>query len=182
MSDPRDFHEDLGDSQKDSTQPFWDEIYIKAFPERAGLRINSDIALQRQGVDRIVILQNGEHVYIEEKVRNKAYPDILLEQKSCVETNSPGWIERRDMLTDWLAYTIKPTSTCYLIPFRQLQRGYETNIAEWVKTYPPRIAKTWRGDGYYRTESIAIPRPILFKAAVGVSAIIAVTFTPTVKT
>ena len=178
MRDPRDFQKDLAESQSDSQLPFWDEVYRKAFPEKAGLQINHDLSLQRRGVDRIVILQNGERVFVEEKVRYRPYPDILLERKSCVETNSPGWIERSGMRSDWLAYAVKPACTCYLIPFQQLQRGYHANIGEWSKTYPPRIASTSRGNGYYRTASIAIPRSVLFQAAVGVSAIIAVTFTP----
>ena len=77
MRDPRDFQKDLAESQSDSQLPFLDEVYRKAFPEKAGLQINHDLSLQRRGVDRIVILQNGERVFVEEKVRYPPRTEIV---------------------------------------------------------------------------------------------------------
>jgi hypothetical protein len=48
---------------------------------------------QRQGIDRVIHLANGQTIYIDEKKRASVYPDILLEYISVDKTGALGMID-----------------------------------------------------------------------------------------
>ena len=80
MSVIHNFEESLRRSHEAEDEPFWEECYRAFFPDFA-VMVNHrrDGWWQRLGIDRTVVLQNSKNYKIDEKVRWKSYPDILLE-------------------------------------------------------------------------------------------------------
>ncbi len=147
-------------------EPFWESVYRKAFPNLLRTELCSDLELQLHGIDRILHLSNGHVLYVDEKKREKDYPDILLEYQSS-ETR-PGWIEK-DGAIDYLAYAFIPTRRCYLFPWAMLRRAWLAYGEEWKAEYQRVPAR----NETYTTWSIAIPIPVL-RSAVSLAAIIQV--------
>ena len=75
-----DFRERLSWSEEASTEPFWNAVYHKAFPNLVNhMQCIGDTVSQRMGIDRVLFLTNGKTLYVDEKKRQREYNDILLE-------------------------------------------------------------------------------------------------------
>lgn len=162
-----DFRTSLRYSEAASDEPFWDEIYRKAFPNLVNHMLASgDTQSQRQGTDRVIILANNVVLKIDEKKRTEVYNDILLEYISVDTTGAPGWIEK-DLAIDYLAYAFMPTKRVYLYPWIMLRRAWIHYKFEWLKDYKP-VKAVNRG---YNTFSLPVPIEVL-KNAVSLASVI----------
>jgi hypothetical protein len=154
-----DFNERLQFSLEASCEPFWEAVYNKAFPTMTDLKTIDDLSKQRLGIDRVVFLENGKEIYIDEKKREKVYSDILLEYISVDTTGAPGWMEK-DLAIDYIAYAFMPTQRVYLFPWDFLKRAWDHYKEKWLADYE-------HIPGYnsnYTTWSVAVPISILQKA------------------
>ena len=156
-----DFKECYDIAESGKLEPFWDATYKFAFPNmtnqmkgRSG-KCNS----QNSGVDRIIYLENGKTVTVEEKVRTTSYPDIAIEYVSNDTTNSPGWIEK-DLSVDYLAYAFLPIKTVYLFDWRMLKLTWKRNKDAWLSKYFIAHAQ----NEYYTTLSVCIPIDTLLES------------------
>lgn len=155
-----DFRERLAFSEAASSEPFWDAVYRKAFPNLVNhMQTLGPTASQRSGVDRVLHLANGRTLYIDEKKREKEYPDILLEYVSNDRSGAPGWIEK-DLAIDYLAYAFMPSQRCYLYPWLLLRRAWLNYGKQWKADY----RKVKAQNDTYATWSVAVPIPELRKA------------------
>ena len=155
------FNPQLVYSEDASCEPFWDRIYHKAFPNLVNhMLCRGDVKSQRMGIDRVILLSNGQILYIDEKKRRKDRDDILLEYISADTTHAPGWIEK-DLAIDYLAYAFMESQRVYLFPWLMLRRAWGNYKTAWINKYKPPIIAQSRG---YQTISVAIPIMILKKA------------------
>ncbi len=154
------FQSKLNLSHKFENAPWWEQVYRKAFFGFDGMHsVRQDGWAQRAGIDRQVFLKSGKIIEIDEKVRTKVYPDILLERWSDKERKIPGWVQK-DLKCDYIAYAFIPSKTCYLLPFPQLRKAWIDNGKEWIEIYGTREAKN---EGWV-TESVPVPIDILLVA------------------
>lgn len=151
-----DFKERLEYSLKSSEESFWKAIYQKAFPEIVRCEICTDMTAQQLGVDRLIYLINGNVIRIDEKKREKDYPDILLEYISVDNANKPGWMEK-DLAIDYLAYAFMPSQRVYLLPWLLLRRAWISFGEQWKKKYPIISAQ----NNTYKTYSVAVPIKVI---------------------
>ena len=144
-------------SQEQADAPWWIDVYREAFPDLAStVCVRNDGWAQRGGIDRVITLNSGKTLTVDEKVRDKDYPDILLEYWSSKEHKTPGWVAK-DLACDFIAYAFIPSATCYLLPFQTLRRAWRKHHKEWVNTYYKAEAKN-KG---YTTISVCVPIEIL---------------------
>ena len=129
MTVTHNFWESLEWSHGQEDQPFWLEVYAKAFPTMVGCHSNrKDGWAQRGGIDRTILLEDGTVVTVDEKVRAEKWPDILIEHWSDVARRTPGWGHRDKALTcDYIAYAMIPSQVCYLLPYQVLLRAINLN-------------------------------------------------------
>jgi len=160
QSPVHDFKERLQWSESQSDEPFWDAVYRKAFPNLVNHMVcPGNTTSQRMGIDRIIMLANGKSISIDEKKREKDYPDICLEYISIDTTRAPGWIEK-DLAIDYLAYAFMPSKRCYLFPWPQLRRAWQQFGEEWKSKYfNPKAPNNG-----YQTISVAVPIDIWQRA------------------
>lgn len=164
------FKESLAKSHAYEDAPWWHEVYSQAFAGMAAMvNTRDDGWAQRAGIDRVVTLKSGRTFTIDEKVREKDWPDVLLERWSDTKRQTPGWIQK-PLAIDYMAYAFIPSRTCLLFPFQLLQRAWRKNGREWID-----LAEQDSG-GYrvvnaenegWTTQSIAVPREDLFSAING---------------
>lgn len=122
---------------------------------------NKDKFLQKAGVD-VIIKKGSKEIHIEEKIRQKYYPDILLEYLSNKEKLIKGWIEK-ELSTDWLSYVCIQNKKVSLFPWPLLQLAWQRNRETWKSIY--RIVEAYNYDGNhgYTTVSVAVPRSVIEK-------------------
>lgn len=157
-----DFREDLEFSHSADILPMWETIYNEAFPDNLGIFNNrGDGELQRNGIDRTIVLPGGKAIYVDEKVRRVDYKkgDIFIEFVSNDKRNSPGWAEKR-LFCDYIAYAIIPTKVCYLLPVPQMQAVWKRNKDAWIKRYGVARAK----NETYTTLGCPVPVGVLYPA------------------
>ena len=155
-----DFQEQLRYSEAMSHESFWQKIYEKAFPNMvSNMLASGDVKSQRMGIDRVVLLNNGKSLYIDEKKRRKDYDDILLEHISISTTGAPGWMEK-NLAIDYLAYAFMPSQRVYLFPWPILRRAWLYYKDQWIDNYN-RVPAINNG---YETISVAVPIAVLLNA------------------
>ena len=155
-----DFNERLRFSEQAGHEDFWESVYRKAFPNMVNhMPCPGDTASQRMGIDRVLLLANGQTIRIDEKKREREYNDILLEYISVDTNNTPGWIEK-DLAIDYLAYAFIQSKRCYLFPWHILRKAWIENKTRWMQAYKHVVAK----NSTYKTLSLAIPINTLFCA------------------
>lgn len=154
-----DFHKCLAFSEQAQLEPFWEQVYRKAFPTMHHWEYCKDLYWQLKGVDRTIYLNNGHQYHIDEKIREKVWPDILLEHTSNNVKKSPGWMEK-DLNLDFFAYAFLPIKTVYLFSWPLLRTAWIAHRDEWKSIYKM-IASD---NGWYYTYSVAIPIPVLLQA------------------
>lgn len=154
------FQEDLEFSHNMSDAPWWEEVYRRAFPGfQAMTCVRKDGWAQRGGIDRVVVLSSGKVLNVDEKVRRKAYPDILLERYSDADRKTPGWVQK-NLATDFIAYARVPTQQCVLLPFIPLRRAWISCGRDWIARY----GTLFSDNENYRTESVPVPDQVLMEA------------------
>lgn len=115
--------------------PWWESAYRAAFPDlEAAVPMRGDGWGQRGGIDRLLTLRSGKTIAIDEKVRDRDWPDFCLEFWSDYSRRMPGWVAQ-DLACDYIAYAFVPSGRCYLLPFQDLRRAWRQNGAEWVARY-----------------------------------------------
>jgi hypothetical protein len=155
-----DFGEKLAMSHAHQDAAWWKEIYWQAFGRdviMANVRNNG--WAQQAGIDRVLTLKSGKVVTVDEKVREKHWPDILLERWSDERRRIPGWVQK-NLACDFLAYAFIPSGVCYLFPFLTLRRCWRLNGRNWCEAYKPVRAQN---NGYV-TVSVAVPTTVLLNA------------------
>ena len=155
------FNECLEFAESGKLEPFWNDVYKKAFPNMTNhMRGKKELCeSQIAGVDRIIYLENRKTITIDEKVRAKDYTDIALEFISNDTKDSPGWMEK-NLSIDYLAYAFLPSKTAYLFDWVMLKRTWDYYKEKWKKTYF--IAKA-PNEGYM-THSVCVPIDVLMGA------------------
>lgn len=154
------FEESLARSHAQADAQWWNEVYRRAWPSLVtSASIRDDGFAQRGGIDRIVVLNSGRQITIDEKVREQDWPDVLLEQWSDEQRKKPGWIQK-PLACEYIAYAYIPSRTCLLFPTLTLQRAWRLHGRDWISKYPTVRA---RNSGYV-TASVPVPRKVLFDA------------------
>ncbi|MGL6196674.1 MAG: hypothetical protein ACRC2T_17820 [Thermoguttaceae bacterium] len=155
-----DFHKSLARSETIADEAWWEDVYRTAFPYFTSMeRVIGDCPEQHNGIDRIIHLQNGGTVMVDEKVRHTDYDDVLIETYSSLERKTLGWA-CKPLHCDYIAYAFLPSRRCYLFPFQQLQKALQTNWRAWYRGCKRVQAK----NNCYTTESLAVPIDVLQKA------------------
>lgn len=153
------FAESLAKSHAAEDLAIWGEVYKKAFPTmQEMINHRQDGDHQRQGIDRSIILRNSKQITVDEKVRFKAYDDILLEVWSDKKRRVPGWVAK-DLLCDYIAYAVAPLGICYLLPVPQLRVAWQKNGERWWReNFKPEA-----DNGRWVTQSVVVPAKELMK-------------------
>lgn len=160
MSAIHNFQEQLAFSEAQSDLPMWKQVYQKAFPSMINMScIRKDGWGQRSGIDRVLTLECGKTLLVDEKVRKKDWPDFALEYWSNKEREVRGWVAK-DLACDYIAYAFLPSKKCYLLPFQQLRTAWRKHHQEWVDNYKRVDA---RNEGY-TTRSVGVPIDVVLSA------------------
>lgn len=125
------------------------------------MSVRDDGWAQRGGIDRVLTLACGRTYTVDEKVRVREWPDILLEQWSDEARQVPGWIQK-PLACDFIAYAFAPSHRCYLLPVVPLQRAWRLYGKQWIESFGQRRA----GNQGYVTTSVPIPVDTLLRAMV----------------
>jgi len=157
-----DFKLDLAYSLEERDNEIFDNFYRRLFPTLINIRFISDLAVQKQGIDKILILKDGREITVDEKKRRKDYGDILLELWSVTEAGKLGWLYTCQ--AEYVVYAIMPSRKAYLLPVILLKRAWYNHENEWKLSYPIKLAPNpWRNP-IYHTTNIHIPPKILLGA------------------
>ena len=154
------FKKDLAFSEEAGHAPFWAAVYKKAFPNMVStMEGQGDFQSQRMGIDRVVLLSNGQTIKIDEKKRRKDYGDFCLEYLSNDRTKALGWMEK-DLAIDYLAYAFMPSARCYLLPWPMLRRAWLHYRNDWMRMYQPHVKA---GNPGYDTWSVPVPIKVVLQ-------------------
>ena len=158
MNGKNDFSTDLEYSLENNSDEEIDGKYYKAFPHLIRIEKVIDKERQMQGIDKILIFENGHRINVDEKKRRKDYGDILLEEYSDYDKKKIGWLGR-EKHTDYITYIVEPSKKIYFLPFILLQKVWRENYMDWVTTYGRKFAQ----NEFYRTSNIAVPTIVLLE-------------------
>lgn len=180
-----DFTERLAYSVKCSDEPFWEAIYRVAFPSFDCMKdCSNDMDLQRKGIDRKIRLTTGQVLKVDEKKREKPYPDILLEYESKgPNVQFPGWIEK-DLCLDYFAYAIMPRRCAYVLDWHLMRRAWVRFGDQWKESARVRAEGMRIVEGKnarYTTYNVALPVDTLLKGMSLASVVYSEHFYPAVK-
>lgn len=129
------------------------------------MRLSDNLKDQKAGIDRIVELNSGKLILIDEKVRQYFYNDILLEIWSSYEDKIKGWAIK-DLHTDYIAYAFASVKKCFMIPFQTLRRALKINGNKWLykaKNNLDNFHLVKSKNLTYTTISICVPTNILLE-------------------
>lgn len=165
MAVQHDFKKSLTRSQADALKPMWRTIYMGYFPDFEDMSVPvTDLDWQRKGVDRVVHLQGGVKVFIDEKLRPETWTDVFLEKWSSIEDKTPGWVNK-SLHCDFIAYAFEDSKNCFMLPFQQLRRVWVLHGPEWEQRYGTKWVKNYRRDGStYNTVGVPVPIGVLMQA------------------
>lgn len=153
------FEDDIGFSQDEILNDVINAFYERKFPHLDRIENVEDSRMQRDGIDKKLILKNGKEIWIDEKWRRKDYGDFLLEEYSNKQKQIVGWLGRKKK-TDYIVYIIIPSKKVYFLPFLFLQIAWKKNYRLWKKSYKTKLAEN---EGY-TTTNLAIPKDVLLEA------------------
>ena len=158
-----DFKASLARSHAYADAPWWLEVYQQAFPSMIGCHdVRKDGWHQRAGIDRVIVLASSKQILVDEKVRERDWPDVLLEVWSDLAAGQRGWVAK-DLACDFIAYAFAPSRRCLLLPFHMLRSAWATNRREWVSRYGYKDAD----NGHYTTRNVPVPEAVLMQALTG---------------
>ena len=154
-----DFHKQLEVSI--SNEKILDPIYNTYFQNISGIskieRVTS-MPRQRAGVDTIVTLNSGEHIVIQEKIRDRKFTgDFLIEYCSVYKNgmcDKHGWIYTID--SDYLFTVYKPSNIVIIYPVVQLKLAWKNNKERWIQKCN-RFSETCSWHGKYKTYFSIVP-------------------------
>lgn len=167
MGEVHDFRAQLRFSQQSSCEGFWDAVYRKAFPDMEWHRACIENTTgQRLGIDRLVYLQSGRVLSVDEKKRRVFRSDIALETISNSTSRSLGWMNK-DLQIDFLAYAFMDRRLVYLFPWPMLRRAWLHYRKRWAEM-ATRKAKGFRWikahNHGYDTICLCVPIRVLLRA------------------
>lgn len=166
-SPPHNFADSLAKSHAQADAPWWGIVYRNAFPDFVSMVcVRKDGWAQRGGIDRVITLESGKTITVDEKVRDGDWPDILWEYWSNHGKRVRGWCAKA-LACDYIAYAFIPTQVCYLLPALQIRRAWRMYGREWVgkgETGTDGFCIVdARNDGYV-TRSVAVPIEVTLSA------------------
>jgi hypothetical protein len=151
------FSDQLGDSYDVEMNNLLNTFYKKFFQNIKDIIVHDhnfstgdqkvkDKALQKQGIDKTIILENNKKIFIEEKFREYKFwdirfKDILLEYISIDNKDIPGWIYTSK--SDYIVIVFKgleyDESELYIFPFKKIKKWVFDN-PDIFRKYPNIIA------------------------------------------
>lgn len=141
-----DFNEDLAYSFSGDINNF----YRRIFPVKKIEEV-TDRQVQYRGIDKILYLEGGKELKIEEKRRRTDYGDILLEVYSNRETKRLGWLYTSQ--SDYISYRVEGApDKVFLLPMALLQAWVKKN-----SVYFSNCRLILAKNKGYTTESRAVP-------------------------
>jgi len=157
-----DFRTSLAESAAWADAGWWMDLYRRAFPTLiSAVSVRDDGWAQRGGIDRVLTLASGRVYTVDEKVRSRDWPDVLLEQWSDEDRRKPGWVQK-PLAVDFICYGYAPSRRAYLLPVAPLQRAWRMHGRGWIASYGQRRALN---PGYVST-SIPVPIDVLMRGIV----------------
>jgi len=161
------FRKSLAWSNSPKVRNFWRAAYAMKWPTVEWIEYVTDLHLQRHGVDVRLHLANGEVVCVDEKSRDytvdaRFTADIAIEYAHEYHDGStqPGWIEKDDMYTNWLAYGWVPSGRACFIDWLALRELWRKSGKTWRMLCPEdKLIKAPNAD--YRTLSVPVWLPEL---------------------
>lgn len=148
-----DFNKQNNKSHSAEVTEFWLAVYMQYFSNMVcWMSPTQKCKAQFAGIDRVILLDNSRTVFIDEKIREKEWGDILFEYVSNNKTMSKGWMDK-DLTIDYLAYGFLDTEKAYIFDWRVLKRIWRFYKNKWIAQYPKIEAKN-KG---YTTISVAVP-------------------------
>ena len=124
------FKKDLATSQAEQAAAGWYKIYELMFRDFNNMAEVKDRALQAKQVDRILLLDNGAELRIEEKVDKYDNQRIALEMWADTEHSRAGWLSKPS-LAHWIAYKKVALGECLFLPPNALKNAYMANKEKW---------------------------------------------------
>lgn len=123
-----------------------------------GEEFQTDLSVQRRGIDRIIRL-DGREIKVDEKVDMLPRETIFLEFWSAFESSQLGWFHTSE--ADYTVYTF-PNGEVYWIPMNPVRRVWRANIGKWMAEHgdhgkPFKIINDGKR-GIYTAYGIGIPK------------------------
>lgn len=109
--------------------------YLENYPfPLSQVTIQHNDSTQKRGVDKRISFDGGNtYIIIEEKVRYKPYNDVFVERWEDKRIWKVGWAWDTELVCNYLAYAIWPSSLCIFINFKQLQFHLFENEEKYMK-------------------------------------------------
>ena len=96
--------------------------YLQNYPfPLSQIEVIQDDDAQKKGFDKRISFQDDRSFIIEEKVRYQDYGDVFVERWEDKPIGKVGWAWDTELICDYIAYAIWPSSLCIFINFKQLQ-------------------------------------------------------------
>lgn len=139
--------------------------YKKLFGDSL-LRIEkvTDLDRQMKGIDKILHFADREPIKVDEKLRDIAWGDMLLELESNMQTGREGWLLSPNVETELIAYLFEESQEIVFVRFDELLKAYQKNAHKWVKNavnktngYREVVAWNKRKGTSFSTYSICVP-------------------------
>jgi hypothetical protein len=135
-----DFTERLEFSQTLTHEPAFIEFWRRIWPDMtACVRLDVDSQLQRKGADRAIFRANCvTPIYVDEKVRDTEYDDLLVEEFSVFHAdndprNRTGWTLDSTKICQYVGYVVPKLSRCFFLPFEPMRLACLTALPAWKK-------------------------------------------------
>ena len=138
-------------------------LFLNIYPETIVKTFYCQNGRQYEGLDKILTLETGDEIRIEEKFRYRAYGDIALEIWSNLKSQVPGWCVK-NIIADIVAYWIIPQRKLYVFESPILRRVLSENRSQWEIQAENRIGGFRYADAPnedYTTRSICVPIHVL---------------------
>jgi hypothetical protein len=160
------FKQDLEWSESRHAADWWEPYYARAFPLMSSVqRVSGKCSGQLAGIDKFIILKGGKRLAVDEKVRRDRKPtDIALEflhVQVGAGRDWPGWIEKPNQFTDYLAYGFQAYRVAFFFPFVTLQAAWLNHRESWKQDYGIIKAPNPRDAPRYHTHSCPVPTEVL---------------------
>ena len=158
-----DFQDSMKIGNNSELDKIWQSVYQEFFPTMKDIIKGNKCYCYSQikGIDKIIYLENGNMITVDEKVRINDHGDIALEYISNDYTNALGWVEKQ-MFCNYIAYMILFSREVHFLDYQKLKIAWEKNKEEWFKLYSYKIVKA--RNEYYYTLSLPIPKKVLSEA------------------
>lgn len=161
-----DFQTDLEWSESQHSSEWWEPYYKKAFPTMVSvIKVPGPSSAQRAGVDKFVVLPGGKKVAVDEKVRrNRDGSDIGLEYEHVPvngESPWPGWIEKTNTFTDFVAMGFPTTRLAFFFPFLPLQTAWKQNGPSWKFRFDCKPSANPKINPRYHTWNCYVPTEVV---------------------